>query len=73
MPTKKRSVIPAAARRIAKRISAEPAKALVSNEIERQNKEAVKGVRKTAKRAGEIAEHTSAYDAQRKSAGRKRR
>jgi len=38
----------------------------VARDRERQNKKAVECVRKTAKRAGEIAEHTSAYDAQRK-------
>jgi hypothetical protein len=39
----------------------------VAHERDRQNREAIKGVRATAKRAGEIAEHTSAYDVQRKS------
>lgn len=38
----------------------------VTRERERQNREAVEGVRETAKRAGKIAERTSAYDAQRK-------
>jgi hypothetical protein len=45
----------------------------VARERERQIKKAVEGEREIAKRAGEIAKHTSAYDPQRKSQKRPER
>jgi hypothetical protein len=45
----------------------------VAHERDEQDKEARKGLRDNARRAGEIAKHTSTYDPQRKSAGRKGR